>query len=93
MTDQPEVRGVALHVDEAPTGLRTAYARVPWRDIPRVHNAVDAARRAALDLPPGEWVDVLIVWGRPGRRPRTEILTARPADVADLRALLLELDR
>lgn len=92
MTDQPEVRGVALHVDEAPTGLRTAYARVPTDQLPRVRDAVDRARQTALDQP-GGWTDALIVWGRPGRRPLPEVFTARPADVADLRALLLELDR
>jgi hypothetical protein len=92
VTDQPEVRGVALHVDEAPTGLRTAYAHVPADQLPRVRDAVDRARQTALNQP-GGWTDVLIVWGRPGKRPMPEALTVRPADVKDLRALLLELDQ
>lgn len=85
--------GVALMAAEDPTGLRTTYARVPAADLHRVRDAVDTARRGALSLPPGGWEDVLVVWGRPGRRPLPEALTAPPDAVEGLRVLLLELDR
>lgn len=97
MPDLPEtldaLRGVALLNTDGPTGLRIVSARVPEGDLPRLRDAVDAARETGLTLRPGEWEDVLIVWSRPGRRPLPEALTAAPGAVATLRALLLELDR
>jgi len=97
MTGLPEtldaLRGVALLNAEEPTGLRVMTARVPEGDLPRLRDAVDAARQTGLGLKPGEWEDVLIVWSRRGRRPLPESLMAAPAAVAKLRALLMELDR
>jgi hypothetical protein len=88
----PDLRGVALHTAEEPTGMRTTYARVPAEHLHRVRDAVDEARAHGLTLAAG-WQDVLIVWGRPGKRPLPEVLTATPGDVAEIRELLLELDR
>jgi len=94
-TDQhPDaLTGVALLVGEPPTWLRTTSARIAAADLPRVRDAVDAALAASRDLDPGDWVDALVVWGRPGKRPLPEAVTATPGDVASLRALLLDLDR
>jgi len=94
MPDQTEtLTGVALHVAEPPTWLRTASVRVADSDLPRIREAVAAARAAGRDTMPGEWADVLIVWGRPRRRPLPEAFVALAADVEALRALLLEVDR
>lgn len=82
--------GVALHTFEEPAGLRVTSARVPATDMPEVRARVDDARAAALTLPPGEWVDVVVVWGR---TLQPEKLTVRPADVESLRALLLKVNR
>lgn len=58
MTGQPEtldaLRGVALLNAEEPTGLRITTARVPEGDLPRLRDAVDAARQTGLGLKPGE---------------------------------------
>ena len=88
----PDLRDVALHTAESKGGLGTTCARIPAEDLPRIRVAVDEARTHGLTLTEG-WVDVLVVWGRPGKRPVSDMLTASPGDVADIRALLLELDR
>ena len=92
MTDQP-LTGVALMSAEPPTWLRTASARLTDPDRAAFRDAVDAARAAGRDLPPGARIDVLVVWGRPGKRALPEALTVAPADLDRLRSLLLELDR
>ena len=95
MTDrQPDALvGVALLVGEPPTWLRTTFVRVAEDDMPRIRDAVEQAQARGRSLTPGEWADVLVVWGRVGRRPVSMAVTVAPGDVALLRALLLDLDR
>lgn len=86
------LRGIAMHVTEQPTGLRTTCARIAATDLPRVRAFVDEARVHGLTLT-GGWQDLLVVWGAPGGRMVPEMLTADPGDVAELRDLLLELNQ
>lgn len=87
------LRGVALLTGEGLSGLRVTCGRIAEGDLPRIRDAVDRAREAALASEPGTWEDVLIVWSRPGRKPLPEQLTGGAGAVEEIRKLLLELDR